>query len=206
MQLERMDPGRVRLGHLLAADRQEPVCPDLGGRLDAGRHQHRGPVDRVLPEDVLADHVDVRRPAPREGHLVRAVAGGREVVREGIEPDVGDVVGVPRQRDPPVEVRPADREVPEPAPDQGQHLVPPDVGLHGGRRSLVVLQEAVSIGREPEEVVLLLHHLDRTLVDRAQLALQEVPLHVVELAGHAVQALVRVEVDVVPTVVVHLVK
>ena len=47
-----------------------------------------------------------RRRSPRRGE-----AGGREVVREGIEPDVGDVVGVPGQRDPPVEVRPADREV-----------------------------------------------------------------------------------------------
>ena len=131
-ELERVDPGEVRLRHLLAAHRQVPVGPDLVRRLDVRGHQHRRPVDRVLPQDVLADHVDVRRPEPGEPLLVGPVAGGGDVVREGVEPDVRDVVGIPGQRDPPVEVRPADREVLEPAPDQRQHLVPPDLGLHGG--------------------------------------------------------------------------
>ncbi len=69
-----------------------------------------------------------------------------------------------------------------------------------------MLEQAVAVGREPEEVVLLLHHLDRPLVDRAEAALQEVGLRVVELAGHAVQAFVRVQVDVVPPVPVDFVK
>ena len=66
---------------------------------------------------------------------------------------------------------------------------------------LVVLEQPVRVGGEAEEVVLLDHALDGPLVDRAE-AVDEVVLGVVGLARHAVQALVRPQVDVVPAVVV----
>ena len=122
-QLGRVDAGEVGLRHLLAADGQVPVRPDLGGRLDAGRHQHRRPVDGVEPQDVLADRVDVRGPQLVEPVGIVDVAGRGDVVRQRVEPDVGDVGCVPRQRHAPVERRAADREVLQTAADQRQHLV-----------------------------------------------------------------------------------
>jgi hypothetical protein len=67
---------------------------------------------------------------------------------------------------------------------------------------LVVLEQTVRVRGEPEEVVVLREELDRDLVDRAELTGQEVGLVVVELARHAVEALVVTEVDVVPAVLV----
>ena len=54
------------LRHLLPADQQEAVHVDVGGRLDAGGHQQRRPVDAVEPQDVLADQVVHRRPPAGE--------------------------------------------------------------------------------------------------------------------------------------------
>ena len=175
--------------------------PDLGRRLDVAGHQHRRPVDGVEPQDVLADRVDVGGPHPREPLGSVGVARGGDVVRERVEPDVADVLRVPGQRDAPVERRPADREVLEAAADRRQDLVPPGLGLDRFGVRLVVLEEALGVGGEAEEVVLLDHPLDRALVDRAE-AVDELLLGVVGLARHAVEPLVGPQVDVVPTVVV----
>ena len=51
------------------------------------------------------------------------ISQGRHVVEQGVEPDVGDVGRVPRERDPPVEARAADREVAQPRLDQPERLV-----------------------------------------------------------------------------------
>ena len=138
---------------------------------------------------------------PGEPGLVRPVPGRGDVVGQRVEPDVAHVVRVPRQRDPPAEGRPADREVLEPAPDQREDLVAPGLGLHRLGVPLVVLEQPLRVRREPEEVVLLHHAFDRRPVDGAH-PVHELVLGVVRLAGHAVQALVGPEVDVVPAVLV----
>ena len=163
--------------------------------MDPSRHEHRRPVDRVEPKDVLADHVDVRRPHLGEPLGVVSVARRGDVVRERVEPHVRHVLGVPGDRDPPPEGRPRDREVLEAPPDHGQHLVAAALGLYGLRMRLVVLEEAVPVGGEAEEVVLLGHELDRAVVDRTE-PLHQLLLDVVGLARDAVQALVVTEVDV----------
>ncbi len=180
---------------------RNPCAQTCVGRLDVAGHQHRRPIDRVEPEDVLADRVDVRRPHPREPLGSVGVAGRGDVVRQRVEPDVADVLRVPRDRHAPVERRPADREVLKTPADRGQDLVAAGLGLDRLGMRLVVLEEAVRVGREAEEVVLLDHPLDRPLVDRAE-PVDQLLLGVVGLARHAVQALVRPEVDVVPAVVV----
>ena len=60
----------------------------------------------------------------------------------------------------------------------------------------VVREQPVLVAREPEEVVLLGHVLDRRAVDRAAQAVDELVFLVVELAADAVEALVGVELDV----------
>ncbi len=140
--------------------------------------------------------------SPREPLGVVRVAGRGDVVRERVEPDVGHVLRVPGDRHAPVERRAADREVLEPSLDEAQHLVAAHVGLDRGRVRRVVLEQAVRVRREPEEVVLLAHLFDGPPVDRA-VPLDQVVLGVVGLARDAVQALVRALVDVVAAVVVH---
>src|SRR5688572_28639505 len=64
---------------------------DSAGSLNACSDQKRGPVDGVKSQDVLADQVQ-RRPEPFKTHgalaFFVAVADGRDVVREGVEPDI----------------------------------------------------------------------------------------------------------------------
>ena len=64
----------------------------------------------------------------------------------------------------------------------------------------VPVEQSVFEAREPEEVVLLLEVLDRAMVDRAQVLdtvdRDQVVVGVVQLAGHAVETLEHVELDV----------
>src|SRR5207302_1055886 len=60
---------------------------------------------------------------------------------------------------------------------------------------VVMVEQPLLVAGEAEEPVLLLHPLDRAPVDGAE-AVDELGLGVVSLAGDAVEALVRVELDV----------
>ena len=147
------------------------------------RHQmpHLGP---ELVAEVLA------RPGERE----RA-----EVIDERVRPDVGDLSLVPRQRDPPWLTRATDREVTEAARDEAPHLVEPKRRQDEVGTVVVELEQLVLVGREPEEVVLLLDPLRNRVVHRA-LAVDELVLGLELLTAHAVQPCVDVLVDV-PVVV-----
>ena len=138
----------------------------------------------------------VGRPPRRELLVVAAEADGAEVVGEGVEPDVGDVLGVPRQRNAPVDARAADREVAQAGADQAERLVAAELGHDGAGVGGVPVEQAVAVAREPEEVVLLLELVDGQLVDRAQVAGEQLVVGVVRLAAHAVLAAVVVELDV----------
>ncbi len=59
-----------RLAEALAAERDEAVRPHALRERQLGRLQHRGPDHAVQPRDVLADHVQLRRP-PVAPPLVR---------------------------------------------------------------------------------------------------------------------------------------
>ncbi len=150
----------------------------------------------MLAEDVLADEVVVDRPVAVEPRTVVGVADRGAVVDQRVEPHVGDVAVVPRERDAPRDRRAADREVEQPLLDEAQHLVALPGRLHRLGMLGVVLEQAVLVAREPEEVVLLGDVLDHGAVDRAAEAVVELVLLVVELAAHAVEALVAVELDV----------
>ena len=123
----------------------------------------------------------------------RAVADRREVVDQRVEPDVGDVRRVPRERHAPGDRAAADREVGEAAPDEPERLVALGLGPHEARMRRVPVEQGLLESGELEEVVLLGDVLDRTPVDGAQLAVDQLVDRVVGLARHAVQALVGAE-------------
>ena len=89
-QVERVDDVAARLAHLLAAGQQPPADCPAPRWLQPGRQQHGRPVDAVVADDVLADQVEIDRPPAGEALIVGAIANGGEVVRQGVEPDVGD--------------------------------------------------------------------------------------------------------------------
>ena len=99
----------LRLGHLLAVYRQEPVHEHLVGPLEAGRMQHPRPEQAVEANDVLADeviefnalvipHRDINLctfPFPLLAFCFREPIGERsDVPDRRIDPDVEELVGV----------------------------------------------------------------------------------------------------------------
>ncbi len=154
----------------------------------------------MLAHDVLADQVVVGRPPVAVGVGAVSEADGREVVGERVEPHVGDVLRVPRERNAPFERGAADREVAQAALDQPDRLVAAMFGCERLGVSCVPVEEAVLETREAEEVVLLLEVLDGALVDRAAVGGavdgDQFVVGVVLLAGHAVLAGEGVELDV----------
>ena len=84
----------------------------------------------LLGEGVeLPDEMEIGGPPFRQPGLVGAKADARRVVDERVEPDVGDAVGIERQRNAPRLPGAAHRNVLEPVVDQPQNLVPARLGL-----------------------------------------------------------------------------
>ena len=156
-EVHRVDDVAHRLAHLLAAVEHEAVHEDPARQLDSRRHQERGPVHGVEPDDVLADHVQIGRPESLEqlrGRVGKADAG--QVVGQRVDPHVHHVIGMVGHRHAPVERRAGDRQVAQPAGDEADHLVAPDVGPDELGMGLVVGEQLVGVGGQPEEVGLLL--------------------------------------------------
>ncbi len=197
----RHDARELRLRHLLAADEQPAVAEDTAGRLLAERHEHGRPDDRVEAEDVLAHEVR-RGPTAAEPLVVDAVADGRDVVHQRLEPHVDHVALVPRDRDAPVEAGARDRQVLEAPADEREDLVARALGLDEVGALLVEREQPLAEVAHAEEVVLLLEQLDGLRMDGADelalertRALEEVGGLLVLLAADAVVALVLARVD-----------
>ena len=98
------------LAHLLAFPGQEAVAKDLGGKGQARREQHGGPVDGMETEDVLADDMDRRRPAPAQGCVevgcVTLFEQRGDVAEQRIKPDIKGVTVVAGNGDAPGQVDP----------------------------------------------------------------------------------------------------
>ena len=131
-----------------------------------------------------------------EPGLVGPVADGGDVVQQGVEPDVDRLLGVERDGDAPGEPLPADRDVLEARLDEADDLVPPALGLDEVGVGLVVGEQAVGEGGEAEEVILLLDPPELAVrVVRAP-AVDDLLLGLERLAAVAVEAGVRLLVDV----------
>ena len=98
-------------------------------RLEIGGQAEGGPDHRVELEDVLGQHVQAGGPVALAQILPLAGEGQRrDVVEQGVEPDVHPLLGVPGQRQPPFQRRPRKRDVFEAALDEGDRLVAAEVG------------------------------------------------------------------------------
>ena len=131
--------------------------------------------------------------------LVGAVVGEGErrvVVEQRVEPDVEDVLGVPRDRHAPVELRAAERDVLQPAGDERARLVEAHLREHEVRLAVVELLELRLEGREAEEPVLLALAVERDAVDRAGVVRADLGVGLEVRAAGAVPALVHALVDV----------
>ena len=125
------------------------------------------------------------------------VAQAREVVEQGVEPDVGDVAVVEGQGDAPIHAAlgPGDAQVLQGLLEKSQHLVlvafradPVGVGLD-------VVDEPVLVFAHAEEVVFFLEEGGDRFVVRAA-AVHQVPLQVKALAAEAIEPAVLPEVNV----------
>ncbi len=170
-------------------------------RLEVRRPEQRRPDHRVELEDVLGHHVQVGGPVALG--QVLALAGEAErgdVVEQRVEPHVHALLGVPGQPHPPLQLRPRERDVLEPALDEGDRLVAAELGHDEVGPLRVERFEPLLEGGEAEEPVLLAHLLQRDLVNRAGPVGPLLALALEVGAARAVPALVGALVD--PAVVV----
>ena len=73
-------------------------------RRQTGGHQKGWPIDRMKAQNILADHVHIRRPVGLETFCFRiGIADGGDIICQGIDPDVHDVGIVARYRHTPLE-------------------------------------------------------------------------------------------------------
>ena len=93
------------------------------------------------PRDVLADHVHARRPEPAESLFISAITDSRDVVEQGVKPDVDRLVGVERHLDAPGKPLAGDGDVPQLGFDQVDHLVATALGLDEFRMRLIVSEQ-----------------------------------------------------------------
>ena len=140
------------LGHLLAVDEQEAVAEHALGQFDSGRPQECGPVDGVESGDVLADEVQVGGPVLGEQFVVGVgVAEAGDVVGEGVDPHVHDVLVVAGYGYAPVEGGAGDGQVVEAALDEGDQFVAAGFGVDVAFVG-VEFEELVAVLGEAEEV------------------------------------------------------
>ena len=170
----------------------------LGERLSEG-HQEDGPVNGVEADDVLADEVEVRRPELLvlvRGIAVRVIADSRDIVRQGVQPDIDGLVGVEGDRNAPLDGGSGNAEVLQAGQEEiVHHLILPAHGLDEIGVGIDVVNEPGGVLAHAEEVSLLLLGVNLTAADRA-LAIHELGLRVEGLALVAVEAVVVALVDV----------
>src|SRR5262249_41116137 len=156
----------------------------------------RGPEDAVEAKDVLAEQVPHLGPELRpEVFPLARVRERAQVVDQRVDPDVDDLLRIPRDRDAPGLARAAEAEVLQPARDERARLVVAKARQHEVWAAVVEVEQLLLECGEPEEVVPLLDPLRRDAVDRT-VPVDELGLGLELLALDAVPARVRVLIDV----------
>src|SRR5262245_11968120 len=152
-------------------------------------------------DDALADHVPtfvaLAPPVVVRSFSV-AEAERRDVVGERVEPDVDHLRRISRHLDAPALrtfPRARNADVVEPGLDEGQHFVPPVLGLDAQPTSLDQVEELVLIARQAEEPVALDDQLRRLVVLRAKAVMQVAGMDE-RLAARAVEPLVVALVEI----------
>ena len=148
-------------------------------------------------DDFLADEVQVSRPEFFKFFRVVDVARRRQVVCQGVEPDVYDVLRVPGHLDAPVEGRAGYAQVFEAALDEGDHFVAPRFGLDEIGIFFDEFQPAVGVFIHFQEVGFFLDQFEGTAAVRADvLSFRQLVFRPEGFAGRAVPAGVFALVDV----------
>ncbi len=196
-QVERLDDVAERLRDLRWSIVRYPWTKSCFGTVVARRtSSKRGPEHAVEAKDVLREQVTDLRPEALDQVLALPRIGeSAQVVDERVDPDVRDLVRRPRKRHPPGLAGAADAEVLQAALDEASRLVGAELRQHEVGPLVIELEQPVLVGGEAEEVVLLFDPLGLDAVLRA-LAVDELGLRLERLAADAVEALVRVLVDV----------
>src|SRR3546814_773481 len=84
----RIDDIAERLRHLFPAVQEEAVAEHLFRQRQFRTHQEGWPVNRMKTNDILADHMDIRRPEFAEVAVRVGIAKPRKISRERIDPDI----------------------------------------------------------------------------------------------------------------------
>ena len=104
-QIVRIQHIAARFAHLVLAGQQPRVTEDLLGQRLAQRHQHDGPVNAVEPHNVLADHMQIRRPVVLVfvRRPVGMIPNAGDVVGQRIDPYINHMLVIEGDRNPPFE-------------------------------------------------------------------------------------------------------
>ena len=168
-------------------------------RVESGTHQEGRPIDRVEAQNIFTHHVNIGRPILCIFFVFRIrKADASDVVGKRVEPHVHNMGVVPRDRDAPLERGAADREVPQAATHEGDHLVAPGLRADEIRVVLVMLEQPVLPGRQPEEIGRLLDPLDLRARGRDLLAvgrIGQLGLGIEGLVAHRVPTGVAARID-----------
>ena len=196
LQLQGLDDIAQAFGHLALIDIPVAVDVQMPVRLDPGGLQHGGPVNAVGFQNIFGDEVLGHRPEGMEVCSIR-IAWGGDIVDEGVKPDVGDVVVIKRQRDPPGQTRlgTGDTEILQGIPQEGQHFILITFRADKSRMILDVMDEPVLIFAHPKEVVTFLTIFRLGLMIRATVV-HELLFHIKPLAADTIVAFVVAEIDV----------
>ncbi len=101
---ERVDHVAEGFTHLLTVEGDPAVDGKMLRQRLLERHQHRRPDDRVEAHDILGDHMHIGGPVlVIVGKGAVLIAQGGDIVRQRVDPDIDDVLGVKGDGDSPAE-------------------------------------------------------------------------------------------------------
>ena len=162
-------------------------------------HQENRPVDRMEPDDILADQVQVCGPQLLilfGAVAVCIVADTGDVVGQRIQPYIDDMLGIEGHRNPPGEGSTGYAQILQSGEQEVvHHLVLTGNGLNELGMLINVLDQFVCIFAHAEEISLLLGRLYDTAAVRA-LAVHQLGLRPEGFTGSTVHSLVSSLIDV----------
>ena len=176
---------------------------DVFWQFKAEAHQEGRPVDGMETQNVLANKVDTCRPEVHLGFIC-AIAKGGNVVHQGIEPHIHDMLGVVEffgELHAPVETGTGNGEVFKSSFHKTDHFVSLASRQNTLGVCIVPLQQFVLIFGEFEEVALLFYNCSRLAAFGAELTVDELNFGEECLTGDTVVPFIDIFVDV--TVVIH---
>ena len=187
------------LAHLFAAVHEPPaVGEDVLRERDVERHEHGRPVHAVRGEDVLTDEVVGGGPDRRAvGISLVEGGGGAHVVQEGVEPHVGHVILVERERNAPAEadLRAADAKVVQRLAQESADFVPAVVRHNPVLVAFQEVNQLLLVRTHLEEVVLFLEPFHRAVADGVALVFVQLVFAEEAFFADRVPAFVFLRVD-----------